>query len=221
MDQRSLALQDEYEQRFAANAEYRNEVWKVLCSEFFSRYVHPNAAVLDLGAGWGEFSRNIAARKKYAMDLNPECGRRVQGYSEFIQQDCSVEWPLPEGTLDVVFTSNFFEHLPDKASVDTTLGHAFRCLKKSGLIICLGPNIRFLPGAYWDYWDHFIPITDTSLAEALKLQGFSVKEKISRFLPYTMSTGRNPPLAAVKAYLKLPFVWPLLGKQFLLIAEKP
>jgi hypothetical protein len=76
-------------------------------------------------------------------------------------------------------------------------------------------------GSYWDYWDHFIPITDESMAEALSLKGFKVIEKLDRFLPYTMSGGKKPPLFAVKLYLKLRFVWSFFGKQFLVVAHKP
>jgi SAM-dependent methyltransferase len=121
----------------------------------------------------------------------------------------------------VVFTSNFLEHLRSKELVDKTLREAFRCLKRGGKIICLGPNIKFVPGSYWDYWDHFIPITEESMAEALSLKGFRVGKKVDRFLPYTMSGGKNPPLIAVRLYLKLPFAWRFFGKQFLVIAEKP
>lgn len=220
MDQRSIALQDEYQKRFESNAQYRDSVWKILCREFFSRYINEESVLLDLGAGWGEFSRNIKARKKYAMDLNPECGNRVHGYAEFLQQDCSTEWPLQDESLDAVFTSNFLEHLPNKAAIDLTLSEAFRCLKRGGKIICVGPNIRYVPGAYWDYWDHYVPITDGSMAEALKLRGFSVKEVVPRFLPYTMSGGRNPPLLAVKAYVRMRVVWPLFGRQFFVVAQK-
>lgn len=220
MDQRSIALQDEYQKRFESNAQYRDSVWKILCRDFFSRYINEESVLLDLGAGWGEFSRNIKAGKKYAMDLNPDCGNRVQGYAEFLQQDCSTEWPLQDESLDTVFTSNFLEHLPNKAAIDLTLSEAFRCLKRGGKMICVGPNIRYVPGAYWDYWDHYVPITDGSMAEALKLRGFSVKEVVPRFLPYTMSGGRNPPLLAVKAYVYMRFIWPLFGRQFFVVAQK-
>jgi predicted SAM-dependent methyltransferase len=74
-------------------------------------------------------------------------------------------------SLDVVFTSNFLEHLPDKVHVERTLAQAWRCLKDDGFIICLGPNIKYVPGAYWDFWDHFIPLTELSLSEVLKMKG--------------------------------------------------
>lgn len=172
MDQRSVLLQEEYNKRFEANAQYRNSVWKILCEDFFSRYIDKESILLDLGAGWGEFSRNISAKKKYAMDLNPDCGKRIKGYADFIQQDCSNTWPLPNDSLDVIFTSNFLEHLPNKTLIDLTLTEAFRCLKKNGILICVGPNIKYLPGVYWDYWDHYTPITDSSMSEALKMRQF-------------------------------------------------
>ncbi|GHU06663.1 hypothetical protein FACS1894158_13810 [Betaproteobacteria bacterium] len=84
----------------------------------------------------------------------------------------------------------------------------------------MGPNARYLPGVYWDYWDHYTPITGASMVEALSLQKFSIERRVDRFLPYSMSNGRNPPLAAVNLYLRMPFVWPLFGKQFLIVGKK-
>lgn len=220
MDNKELSLQDEYQKRFQNNADYRDAVWKILCQFFSSKYIGKDSVLLDLGAGWGEFSRNIQAKEKYAMDLNPDCGKQVAGYATFLHQDCSNTWPLADNTLDVVFTSNFLEHLPDKSLIDKTLSEAFRCLKKGGRIICLGPNIRYLPGLYWDYWDHYIPITDGSMAEALELRGFEILERCPKFLPYTMSGGKNPPLFFVQLYLKLSFLWNFFGKQFLIVAKK-
>jgi ubiquinone/menaquinone biosynthesis C-methylase UbiE len=220
MDKRADVLRQEYRVRFEGNEAYRTAVWKVLCSRFFARYIKPEHTVLDLGAGWGEFTINITAAEKYAMDLNLDCGRHVAGSAKFLHQDCSERWPLDDGVLDVVFTSNFLEHLPNKELIDKTLGEAHRCLKQGGLMICVGPNIRYLPGLYWDYWDHHVPITDGSMAEALKLRQFSIETQVDRFLPYTMSGGSKPPLIAVKAYLRLPLVWPLFGKQFLVIGRR-
>lgn len=221
MDTRSTDLQQEYRKRFQGTDTYRDSVWKVLCEKFFSKYISKNDVLLDLGAGWGEFSRNVNAKKKYAMDLNPDCGDRVNGHSIFLMQDCSTTWPLDDHSLDVVFTSNFLEHLPNKNLIDKTIKEAFRCLKSGGKIVCLGPNIKFINGAYWDYWDHYIPLTEESIAEALSLGGFNIQSKIDRFLPYTMSGGKQHPLIALKVYLNIPLVWKFFGKQFLVVAWKP
>lgn len=214
-------LKSEYRNRFVAIASYRNAVWAELCSSFFQHYVAVDADVLDLGAGWGEFIRHIRAGHKWAMDLNDDAAHRVGPDVDVLLQDCSARWPLPDSSLDVIFTSNFFEHLPTKDSLRRTLKEANRCLRPGGRLICLGPNIRFLGGAYWDFWDHFLPLTERSLVEVLLLSGLRIERVEPQFLPYSMSQGLTPPLILLRLYLFLPMLWRLFGKQFLVIAQKP
>jgi len=209
-----------YAQRFAANLDYRKRVWRVLIDSFFQRYVPHDATVLDLGCGYGEFINQVRAAHKYAMDLNPDAPRYLAADVEFIRQDCSQPWPVEEASLDVIFTSNFFEHLPDKAALGRTLDQAHQALRKGGQLIAMGPNAKIVRGAYWDFWDHYIPLTESSLGEALENRGFRIDRKESAFLPYTMAGKKPTPLPLVRLYLALPMIWPLFGKQFLVIAEK-
>ncbi len=215
-----VELEREYRLRFESNAGYRNRVWKVLTRDFFQRYVPEGGVVLDVGCGWGEFINNIAAASRYGMDLNPEGVRRLVPGVTFLQQDCSAAWPIADASLDVVFSSNFFEHLPSKSALRDTIEQAKRCLKPKGLLICVGPNVKCVPGAYWDFWDHYLPLTELSMAELIELVGLRVLERRARFLPYSMSQGFTPPVWLVAAYLRLPWLWPLFGKQFLVIARK-
>jgi len=214
-------LERGYERRFAQRADYRRAVWAILTRDVFQRYVPPDGSVLELGCGWGEFLTQIRARHKYGVDLNPAARAHLGPEIEFFHQDCSERWPLADGTLDTVFTSNFFEHLPDKASLGRTLREAQRCLKPGGRMVCIGPNIRARPGAYWDFWDHYLALTERSLAEGLELSGFRVDEARARFLPFTMARDRNQPVWTLSLYLKMPFVWPIFGGQFLVTAVKP
>jgi len=213
-------LESIYSHRFDEHIVYRNQVWRVLTSEFFSKLISTDASVLDLGCGYGEFINNIRCGKKFAMDMNPRSVKMLAPDVTVIQQDCSTKWPLPNDSLDVVFTSNFFEHLPSKTALAETLAQANRCLRKSGTIIAVGPNVRFVGGAYWDFWDHHLPLTDGALAEALRLQGFHVQSSIPRFLPYTMHNRRRVPMWVVSLYLKVPALWRAWGKQFLVIGRK-
>jgi len=154
------------------------------------------------------------------MDLNPDAPRSLDAHVEFLHQDCSQEWKLEDNSLDTVFTSNFFEHLPDKAALARTLDQIRRCLKPGGRLIAMGPNIKCVPGAYWDFWDHYLPLTELSLKEALQNRAFVVEKCIGRFLPYTMAGKKPAPLPLVQAYLKLPLAWRLFGKQFLVVGKK-
>ncbi len=214
-------LRREYQRRFGAQAEYRRQVWAILARDVFQQYVPVEGTVLELGCGWGEFINHIRAAVRIGLDLNPETGTRLQPGVRFLHQDCAEPWPLGDAALDTVFTSNFFEHLPDKSTLARTLGQALRCLKPGGRLVCLGPNIRYLHGAYWDFWDHYVPLTDASLVEALEITGFEIARALPRFLPYTMARRRNPPLWTLRLYLQLPLLWRVLGKQFLVVARKP
>jgi len=214
-------LQRIYGARFSANLDYRKAVWETLVSDWFGRYIQPGDAVLDLGCGYGEFINQVRCREKFAMDLNPDTASFLGADVTFLAQDCSARWRLPDGSLDAVFTSNFFEHLPDKAALGRTLDEIHRCLRPGGRLIAMGPNIKYLPGAYWDFWDHYVPLTEASLKEALTTRGFVVDVCIGRFLPYTMSDGRRYPLAFLRAYLRLPLAWRVLGRQFLVVGVRP
>jgi SAM-dependent methyltransferase len=214
-------LQKLYEKRFAGKSEYRYKVWHVLVDKYFARWLPAGATVLDLGCGHCEFINNVRLEKRFGMDLNPDTLRQAEPGVRILVQSCSQPWALPDDSLDVVFTSNFFEHLFTKRELRDTLLQAWRCLRPGGRIIALGPNIRYLPGAYWDFYDHYLALTELSLGEVMAETGFTLEAQIPRFLPYTMSQpGRQPPLWMLGLYLKLRLTWPLFGKQFLVVARK-
>jgi SAM-dependent methyltransferase len=213
-----------YQRRFGGIVEFRARMWRVLVRSLFQNLVRTGDAVLDLGCGYGEFVNAIGCGRKYAMDLNASAQQFLDPSVTFIHQDCSTPWPIPPGSLDVVFTSNFLEHLPSKLHVDLTLEQARRSLKPGGRMILMGPNIRFLAEAYWDFWDHYIPISHVSLVEALRNRGFDIVRVWPRFLPFTMAGRGRSSISAtlfevcLKIYLSLPLVWPIFGRQFLVIA---
>ncbi|MGA7157966.1 MAG: class I SAM-dependent methyltransferase [Acidobacteriaceae bacterium] len=214
-------LQKLYITRFTGQEAYRDRVWKILTSHFFSHWIKSSDSVLDLGCGYGEFINNVEAGKKYGIDLNPSSSNQLNSDIEFFQQDCSLQWPLPANSLDVVFTSNFFEHLPSKQGLEATLAEVLRCLKPGGFLIAVGPNIKYVGGRYWDFFDHYLPLTERSLSELFSLSGFRLERSVGQFLPYTMSMGHQPALWKLRLYLKLPVLWRFFGRQFLVVSRKP
>ena len=221
MTEEAQNLKAIYHRRFSQTQAYRNRVWQELTVSFFSSWIRPDATVLDLGCGYGEFSNNICAGRKLAMDLNPDAANHLAKGVEFMEQDCSAQWPLPDQILDVVFTSNFFEHLPDKTCLKRTLQQAFRCLKPGGRLIAMGPNIKYLPGAYWDFFDHHIALSESSLGEALEIVGFTLEKVVPRFLPYTLVNAPEYPISLLKLYLSLPWLWWIKGRQFFVVSARP
>jgi SAM-dependent methyltransferase len=213
-------LQRIYDARFAGKTGYRTQVWRVL-APYFGQWFPATGTVLDLGAGYCEFINSATAGVKYAMDLNPDAGKWAAQGITVLQQNCAAPWPLPDGGLDAVFTSNFLEHLPDKAAVGTVLSNAYRCLKPGGRFIAMGPNIKHVHGAYWDFFDHYVELTELSLSEALSNCGFGIEKQWSRFLPYTMSHEPQYPVWVLRLYLATPLAWRVFGKQFLVVGQKP
>ncbi len=97
--------------------------------ENFSRSIlrkmdEPDATILDLGCGYGEFINQANAKANNAMDLNPRTRKLLKTDATFHKQDCSIQWPFEGNFLDLIFTSNFFEHLPNKKALDPTVRQA-------------------------------------------------------------------------------------------------
>lgn len=191
-----------------------------MLSGFFSLWVTPESDVLDLGCGWCEFINSVSCRRKFGMDLNPDAKRFANPDVCILEQDCSMPWQLDGESLDVVFTSNFLEHLPSKAALQNTLLQVHRALRPGGRFVAMGPNIRCVPGAYWDFFDHYVPLTELSLSEILEKCGFQIELRQARFLPYTMSRGREYPVWMLRFYLSFPVLWRIAGAQFLVVARK-
>jgi SAM-dependent methyltransferase len=210
-----------YAKRFHEYEIERDRVWRVLAESYYWKWVRPTDAVLDVGAGYCEFINNIRASEKFALDLNPATPAKAAPDVSVVSQDVRESWALRSETIDVVFSSNFFEHLHTKRDLSHCLSEAYRVLRRGGLIIAMGPNIRFCSKIYWDFFDHQLPLSDRSMVEAITLNGFETEVAIPRFLPFRMSGKRPPASFLIRLYISMPIFWRILGKQFLIVGRKP
>src|SRR5580693_731182 len=105
-------LQALYRTRFIETCgEKRQRVWKTLCSSFFDKLIGEHQDVLDMACGYGEFINNVAARKRYGTDVNPDSARHLHPDVQFFQVPSGAMTGVSDQSVDVVFTSNFLEHL--------------------------------------------------------------------------------------------------------------
>jgi SAM-dependent methyltransferase len=215
------ALSRLYRERFAdEDAAFRVRAWQILSDRVFQPYIGPDDTVVDLGAGRCEFINAIRCAHKIAVDLNPDVEKYARN-ARVVQAPSTDLNAILSGTVDVVFTSNFLEHLPSKAAVLLTLAECSRILRPGGTLIVLMPNIRYLHGRYWDYFDHHTPLTHISLVEAIRLVGLVPLLIRPRFLPYTVNQRSIPrSTLLLRIYLFLPLLWPVLGRQMLVVARR-
>jgi len=211
-----------YGERFsAAELESKRQLWQALYEGFFSRFIRPTDTVLDLAAGSCEFINACRASNKIAVDLNPDVKKWADSTTRVVIAP-STEMPeIEDGSVNVVFSSNFFEHLPGKIALLDTLAECRRVLRPTGQLLVLMPNLRYVGARYWDYFDHHLPLTHRSLVEGLNLAGFAAHQVIPRFVPYTV---KDSPVHVrrfmILAYLQLPPLWRVLGRQMFVAAHK-
>lgn len=210
-----------YRNRFPeADRNAKERIWQVLCQRFFQRYVQETDTVLDLACGFGEFIRFIRAHRKIAVDINPDVASFLPPEVEFHLGEAQHMDFIPAVSIDVCFASNFFEHLPSKQALDRVLTEVHRVLRPGGLLVALQPNIKYTVKDYWDFYDHSLPLSHLSCAEAFAKAGFEVIKLVDRFLPFSTRSSLPQHPLLVRWYLVLRPVWWLFGRQFLIVGRK-
>ena len=217
-----LEFDNIYEKRFNERVvERKRRIWQVLCNHFFQKYVNASDTVLDLGAGQCEFINNINCARRIAVELNPKVHEYARDDVQVYITTITDLKEIDSESVNVAFASNIFEHLPDKESLIASLREVERVLVTGGRLLILQPNIRLFGGRYWDFIDHFLPLTDLTLVEALRITNLETVEVRRRFLPYTY-LGRIPQYPfLVRLYLMMPFVHWIFGKQSWIVGLKP
>ena len=192
--------------------------WKIL-AEFLYRKLNCPNSILDPAAGSCEFINQVPARERWAIDqsqltlahANPDI-KTLVGDNRLVQ--------IPHEHFDAVFVSNFLEHLHSQEDVAAFLTRMCEALRPGGRIAVMGPNFRYCYKNYFDFADHTTILSDLSVAEHIYGAGLKPREIHPRFLPLSFRGKLPPSEFLVKLYLKFPFAWRILGKQFLIIGEK-
>lgn len=209
-----------YEYRFKdVDLNKKNVVWKEIAKYIYDRTNQPKT-VLDPAGGMCEFINNLDAPVRWTIDLNEEfVGKYAdQAVKKVIGNNLTVD--LPSDYFDLVFVSNFLEHLHSQEEVAAFLLKMFTTVKKGGFIVVMGPNFKYAYKEYFDFADHTVCLSEMGVAEHLVGAGFEIVKIHPRFVP--MSFRGNLPVNKflVQTYLRLPVAWRFFGKQFLVFAQK-
>ena len=205
-----------YETRLAPDPA-RAAVWRHVAA-YLQRWVDADAPLLDLAAGYADFTREVAASRKVAVDTNPTLPDLAGPGVEAIVGDATDLGRFADGEFGTVFASNFVEHL-EHEEIDRLLAGVHRVLRPGGRLLLVQPNFRLAPKQYFDDYTHRTIWTDRSLADLVAVAGFRVVHVEPRFLPLTMKSRLSSAHCLVPMYLRLP--WRPLAGQMLLVAERP
>ncbi|MFH1904418.1 MAG: hypothetical protein ABIK53_02690 [bacterium] len=107
-----------------------------------------------------------------------------------------------------------------KDDIVETIKEVYRVLRKDGKFLILQPNIRYCYKDYWMFFDHITPLDDRSLSEVLEVNSFKVIECRPKFLPYTTKNKLPKSVFLLKAYLKIPIIQKIIGRQTFICAKK-
>jgi ubiquinone/menaquinone biosynthesis C-methylase UbiE len=204
-----------FQTRLAPNAR-RTKVWQHICA-YLQRWISPDSDVLELGAGWCDFSNSVLARRVVAMDLDAAVSRAAAGQVTPVVGDSTDLRQFEDGSFDVVFASNLLEHL-ERTAASRLLSEARRVLRPGGRLLLLQPNFRLNPGRYFDDFTHVAIYTDVSIRDYLTAEGWTVTNVKARFLPLTLQSRAAGLTFLVPWYLRSP-VRPLAG-QMLVVAAR-
>jgi len=195
----------------------RAAVWRAIAS-YLGTWVRSDEGLLELGAGYGEFSREVRAAQKWALDINPGLVDYWDKSVTPLIQPATDPLPLPSGSLGTVFASNFFEHFTLEECTGI-LAEALRVLRPGGRLIVVQPNFRLEPRRYFDDYTHRTIFTDAGFRDFVQANAWRIVHCEPRFTPFSMKSRLPTTEWLVRLYLALP-VRPFAG-QFLLVAEKP
>ena len=193
----------------------RRAVWRAIV-----RYVTRDAAdvgtLVELGAGYCDFVNQFPARRKIAFDLNPEMRRWAAPDVDLRIENALLLPGVAERSVDLVFASNFLEHL-DAAALAELLPRVRSVLSARGRLLLIQPNHRRCAEHYFDDPTHVTIFDDENIAGWLSRFGLRVVHLDPGLLPFSMSSRLPKSELLTALYLRSP-LRPLAAQMYV-VAE--
>ena len=193
----------------------RKKVWDAIVDHLQPKFFNNIETVVELGCGYGDFINSVKALNKIAVDIN-DCKDYLRSDVKFYKKNVIDLEFIKTNSVDLVFASNLVEHLVWE-EIDKMIHEVRRVLKKSSKLILIQPNYRLCSSNYFDDYTHRTILSDVSLKDYLKSQGFRINYVNPSYLPFSMQGILPKTYFLTKLYLELNS--PILGKQMLVVSE--
>ncbi|HXI70228.1 MAG TPA: class I SAM-dependent methyltransferase [Verrucomicrobiae bacterium] len=195
----------------------RRVLWRTLVDCVFQKNIPPDAAVLELGAGYGDFINSVKAQRRIAVDCWAGMISHLDPGVEGLVTSVTQLEAVPDNAMDYVFASNCFEHLTRQELLDC-LAQLRRKMKPGARLTIVQPNFKYCFREYFDDYTHVSVYTDRGLCDLLAANGFQIEQCEPRFLPLTIKSSAPVHPLLIRLYLASP-VKPF-GKQMLISATR-
>ncbi len=194
----------------------RAGVWREI-----ARYVLRDApaprAVVELGAGYCDFINSVAAPKRIAFDMNPDMSRFAAAGVDLRIGDCRGLPGVEDGSIDLVFASNFLEHFTAEEA-GRLLDDIRRVLRPGGRLALIQPNHARNSRDYWVDPTHKTAFDHENLPALVQSHGLHVVRVTPGLLPFSMKSRLPKIPLLVRYYLRSP-IRPLAAQMYV-VAER-
>jgi ubiquinone/menaquinone biosynthesis C-methylase UbiE len=182
----------------------RAVLWQTLVTCFFQKEISPNAVVLDLGAGYGDFINAVKAQRRLAADIWPGMLSHLEPGVEGLVTSVVELNGVADQSVDYVFSSNCFEHI-SQDDLARCLAQLQRKMKPGARLTIVQPNFKYSYRQYFDDYTHRSIYTAQGLSDLLAANAFRVVRCLPRFLPLTMTSRLPVSPLMIRLYLMSPF----------------
>lgn len=182
----------------------RRVLWQTLVACVFQKQIPPEAVVLELGAGYGDFINAVKARRRLAVDVWPGMVAHLEAGVEGLVTSITQLDGVPDDSVDYVFSSNCFEHVSQPDLVEC-LAQLRRKMKPGAMISIVQPNFKYCFREYFDDYTHVSIYTAQGLSDLLAANGFRVVRCVPRFMPLTLKSRVPVHPWLIRLYLMSPF----------------
>ncbi|MEI7534851.1 MAG: class I SAM-dependent methyltransferase [Verrucomicrobiae bacterium] len=202
--------------RFQADPR-RRVLWQTLVAGVFQKQIPMDGVVLELGAGYGEFINSIKARRRIAVDQWSGVLQHLEAGVEGLVTRINQLEGVADNSVDFVFASNCFEHVPQAELVEC-LAQLRRKMKPGATLTIVQPNFKYCAREYFDDYTHVAIYTDKGLCDLLAANGFKIVHCVPRFMPFSIKGSLPIRPWLIRLYLMSPFK--PFAKQMLICATR-